>query len=459
MAPGWFIQATFELAEVVPVRNVLKGVGAALAVIALCGPLIFWPADEAQPAALDLSRVTVTVPPVVVVAADLPGLQTTTTTTTEVSAEAAVTTTSTTELTREITIAAVGDVLPHIGILSSARDPDTGKYDFWPIFRPIAPYLAGADYTVVNLETRLAGSSTGYTGYPRFNSPIELAQTLKKAGVDLAATANNHSLDRGWPGIVGTLDRLDQVGIAHVGTYRALAEKRTPLVVDINGIKVGFLNYTDWLNNLEPPKENAAYAVNTLDVDKVAEEAMLARMYGAEVVIAILHYGEEYWRQPSAEQIKVSQGTVDYDGLLSRGVDVIIGAHPHVVQPIVHTLQYAAWKANDTYVVYSLGNFVSAQRKRYTDSGLIAYVHIQKTGLRVNVTGVSYLPVYVQRSVTQYPVRYRILPVLPGLDPNSDVPLSLADNQRMDQVWEELGPLLYRPDELIKPLVPADIGL
>jgi hypothetical protein len=129
------------------------------------------------------------------------------------------------------------------------------------------------------------------------------------------------------------------------------------------------------------------------------------------------------------------------------------------VQPIAHTLQYAAWKANDTYVVYSMGNFVSAQRKRYTDSGLIAYVHIQKTGLRVNVTGVSYLPVYVQRSVAQYPVRYRILPVLPGLSPGSDVPLSSADTQRMDQVWEELGAMLYRPDESIKPLDPADLGL
>jgi poly-gamma-glutamate capsule biosynthesis protein CapA/YwtB (metallophosphatase superfamily) len=443
---------------VVPVRNAFKGLGAAVAVVALCGPLIFWPADEAQPAALDLSQVTVTVPPIVVVATSLPDSQTTTSTT-EASVENVVTTTSTTELTRDITIAAVGDVLPHIGILSSARDSNTGRYDFWPVFQPIAPYLANADYTVVNLETRLAGPSTGYTGYPMFNSPIELAQALKKAGVDLAATANNHCLDRGWPGIVGTLDRLDQVGIAHVGTYRSMAEKRTPLVVDINGIKVGFLNYAAYLNNLEPPKEHAAYAVNTLNVDKVAEEAMLARMYGAEVVIAILHYGNEYWRQPSAEQIKVSQGTIDYDGLLSRGVDVIIGAHPHVVEPIAHLLQYAAWKANDTYVAYSLGNFVSAQRKRYTDSGLIAYVHIQKTGLRVNVTGVSYLPVYVQRSVAQSPVQYRILPVLPGLSPGSDVPLSLADNQRMDQVWEELGAMLYRPDENIKPLDPAELGL
>jgi hypothetical protein len=231
------------------------------------------------------------------------------------------------------------------------------------------------------------------------------------------------------------------------------------VVVDINGIKVGFLNYATWLNGLELPAEQMAYAVNVLDVDKVAQEAMLARMWGADVVIAILHYGNEYERQPSGEQIKVSQGTVDYEGILSRGVDVIIGHHPHVVQPIAHVLQYAAWKANDTYVAYSLGNFVSAQRKRYTDSGIIAYVHIEKHGLRVSVTGISYLPVYVQRSALTYPVAYRVVPVLPGLASGTDVPLTQADQDRMDQVWEELDAMLYRPDERIEPLDPADLGL
>ncbi len=106
------------------------------------------------------------------------------------------------------------------------------SYDFWPVFKPIATYLAMADYAVANLETRLAGPEFGYSGYPLFNSPDELAHALKYAGFDLVGTANNHSFDMGWEGIVGTLDRLDAAGVSHVGTYRSMEEKETPFIVE-----------------------------------------------------------------------------------------------------------------------------------------------------------------------------------------------------------------------------------
>lgn len=427
-------------------RNALKAVGAALAVIALCAPLIFWPVDEAQPTALDISEVTATVPPTVVVGTTEKPPETTTTTT-EASSEPAPTTTTTT-VPITITVAAVGDVLPHAPILNSVRDPLTGSYDFGSVFARIAPYLTKADYTLANLETRLGGPQVGYSGYPMLNSPTELAFALKGAGVDLVATANNHSLDLGWDGITGTLDRLDTAGLAHVGTYRSMQERRTPFIADIRGIRVAFLNYTASLNGLIPPEEQKGYAVNTLDADVVAEDALAARSWGADVVIAILHYGDEYEREPSQEQLDISQE------ILSRGVDVIIGSHPHVVQPIAHIVQYA-----NKYVIYSLGNFVSAQRLRYRDSGLVAYVRIEKRGLGCFVTGVSYLPVYVQRAAAEEPVRYRVLPVLPGLAPQTDIPLTEAEKQRMAEVWEEIREQLYRPDENIAPLYPGDLGL
>lgn len=436
-----------------PVRNALKAVGAALAVIGLCAPLIFWPVDEAQPTALDISAVTATVPPTVVVPTTVSPSETTTTTTTEASSEPPPTTTTTT-LPINITVAAVGDVLPHTPIIDSVRDPKTGSYDFGSVLAPIAPYLAGADYTVANLETSLAGPQAGYSGYPRLNSPTELAFALRSAGVDLAATANNHSLDMGWEGITGTLDRLDSAGLAHVGTYRSMQERRTPFIADIRGIQVAFLDYTAGLNGLTPPQEHEGHAVNTLDADVVIEDAMTARTWGADVVIVILHYGDEYEREPSQEQVDISRE------ILSRGgVDVIIGSHPHVVQPIAHVVEYASWKVTNKYIAYSLGNFVSAQRWRYSDSGLVAYVHIEKRGLRTFVTGISYLPVYVQRATTEEQVRYRVLPVLPGLEPQTDVPLAAAEKQRMAAVWEELRELIYRPDENIAPLNPADLGL
>jgi poly-gamma-glutamate synthesis protein (capsule biosynthesis protein) len=379
--------------------------------------------------------------------------ETTTTTEAPVRPEPAPEPTTTTTRPIRITVAAVGDVIPQDSILEAILDPGTGSYDFQSVFAPVAPYLAGADYTVANLDTRLAGPESGYSGYPRMNSPTELAFALKSAGVDMAATANTQSLDGGWEGIVGTLDRLDRAGLAHVGTSRSSQERSTPVVVDISGIRVGFLNYTASLNGLSLPEEHEGYAVNILDPDAVAEDAMTARVWGANVVIALLHWGDEYEREPSKEQTEVSKE------ILSRGVDVIIGSHPHVVQPIAHVVQYSSWRVTSKYVAYSLGNFLSNQRWRYSDSGLVAYVHIEKRGLRAVVTGVSYLPVYVQRSTAESPVRYRVLPVLPGGRAQTDIPLTLREVERMAQVWADLRQQVYRPDEGIAPLDPAAIGL
>lgn len=427
-------------------RKTLKVLAAGLAVIALCAPFVFWPMDEARPGGLQASTATVTVPPTVVVPTTIPPSQSTTTASIPDPSES---TTSTTQPLR-ITIAAVGDVLTHMPIVESVHDPTSDSYDFRPVFAPVAPYLQQADYTVANLETKLAGKSRGFSGYPRFNSPGELADALKDSGIDLVATANNHALDMGWNGLVTTLDRLDRAGLAHVGTYRSREESMTPVVVDVEGVKVAFLNYTVGLNETTM-LEDHPYVVDVLNVDKVVGDAADARLHGAEVVIALLHHGNEYDREPSEKQVEVSRL------LLSQGVDVILGSHPHVVQPISHILDYSGWKAADKYIVYSLGNFVSSQRWRYSDSGLVAFVHIEKLGLRAYVTGVSYLPVYVQEGTLKGETTYRVLPVLPGLEPTTDTVLTVFDRDRMASVWEELRPLLYSPNQGIVPLDPDEL--
>ena len=439
--------------EVTKVRNALKALGAALVVIALCMPLMFLPADNAQTSGTQLWQATVTVPPTVVVTTTLPPSETTTTTTLVTAEPTTTTTTTTTEPSLNVTIAAVGDVLMHESIFDSVKDEKSGSYDFRPVFASVAPYLFGADYAVANLETCLAGPELGYSGYPLMNSPVSLAYGLKMSGIDLVATANNHALDFGWEGLVSTLDTLDRFGMAHVGTYRSAEDRRTPLIVDLQGIKVAFLNYTDWLNGLDPPEEHAGYAVNRLDVDSVAEDVMIARMWGADIVIALLHWGDENERSPNEAQIETARE------LRSRGVDVILGAHPHVVQPIAHVFDFESWRVNDKYVAYSLGNFVSAQRLQYQDSGLIAYVHIEKKGQRAYVTGISYLPVYVQRLSEPAPGTYRVLPVLSWSLPETDTVLTEDDKERMNQVWDELRSHIYRPDENIAPIIPSDLGL
>jgi poly-gamma-glutamate synthesis protein (capsule biosynthesis protein) len=263
--------------------------------------------------------------------------------------------------------------------------------------------------------------------------------------------------------VVGTLDRLDAAGLAHVGTARSSTERNTPVIADIRGIKVAFLNYTASVAGRLSADEPRDYAVNLLSLDTVAEDAMTARSWGADAVIALLNYGTEYAPEPSVKQIELSQQ------ILNHGVDAILGSGARVVQPVGHIFTYATWRTNDKYVAYSLGNLLSASRPEQPDGGLIAYLHLQKRGLRTYVTGVSYLPLYVQVSNTaqettteetsteEKPPTYRVLPVMPGLEPETDVALTDQDKQRMAQIWNETRELLYRPDENISPLVLDDL--
>ncbi len=323
-----------------------------------------------------------------------------------------------------------------------------GGYDFKPTFSLVAPYLSAADYTVCNLETRMAGRGYGYTSYPRFNSPAELTDALVLAGVDLCATANNHSMDKGWAGLVGTLDRLDEAGIAHVGTYRTPEEQATPFVVDIQGIKVAFINYTNLLNDNLPDKE---YWLNYLsDPAKAGAEAKAAREAGAEVVIAILHWGKEFMTEPSGLQKAWALGSESYPGLLADGVDVILGAHPHVVQPAVRVRQETPSGAKDAYVAYSMGNFLSDMQEPHADNGVIVYVHIKKTGQQVEVTGLSYMGVFIERD--GYGRNVEIVPVLPGVTPEPGASMSAARQKRIDGVWGYLTEQFYDPESNIVPL-------
>ena len=434
-----------------PKNTAIKLGGVAIALLAMFLPLAFWPSSDRVAAGEGEPQTYITAPPVAVVTSVLSS----STTTTAVSQGS----TSTTEPEVEITVAAVGDIIIHDSVLESSYSAVTRSYDFTKTLAPVAPYLAAADYTVCNLESRMAGGTISSSeGSLRFNAPYSVSTALAGAGIDLCATACNHAADFGWLGIVRTLDRLDQDGIAHVGTARSQNEQDTPVVVDIGGIKVGFLNYTAFVNGDADVGGHGEYAINVLQVDRVAEEAAAAREMGAEVVIAILHFGKEFLRNPTSQQTRVAVGFAGSEGLVSQGVEVILGTHPHVVQPIVKVVRFSRSDAGDAYVAYSLGNFLTGQRWRYTDSGIIAYVHITKQGDDVEVTGISYLPIYVQKTSGEV-VTYRVLPVLPGLTPEVDTVIAPQDQARMNQVWDELESLIYRPDEGIVPLRPSDLGL
>ena len=158
----------------------------------------------------------------------------------------------------------------HLPVVNAAADPTTGSYNFKPMLEFVRPYFERADLTLVNLETRLAGEARGYSGYPLFNSPAELAAAMKSTGIDLVLTANNHSLDMGPRGLLATLDNLDEAGLDHIGNYRSQEDRDKPYIKDISGIRIGFLNYTQSTNGLPTPP-GQGYLVNMID-----RELMLA---------------------------------------------------------------------------------------------------------------------------------------------------------------------------------------
>ncbi len=348
-----------------------------------------------------------------------------------------------------VRITAVGDLLMHMPVVNSAYDHSTQKYDFKPVFADVAWFFEEADYTIANLETRLAGAHRGFVSYPLFNTPSELALDLRELGVDLLTTANNHSLDMGWQGLVHTLDVIEEAGLAAIGTYRTAEEKERPFVVDLEGIRVGIYNYTYGTNGLPLPSDHP-YAVNLINYEAIAEEISRLREAGADIIIGCLHYGDEYQRTPSAYQKDVSQRVCEL------GTDIIIGGHPHVVQPMEFLSVEHDGEPRECFVAYSLGNFISNQRWQYSDSGIILNLEISKdlnTG-ETGLTAVDYIPVWVQKAPEADRIKFRVVPCDQAIFDFYDqaVPaFTHAEYQRIREVKEEMSTLLDRPEQGILP--------
>lgn len=256
-----------------------------------------------------------------------------------------------------------GDVMAHMPqVVAAHRNSRSGRYDFSRQFEYVKPLFAAADRVIVNLETTLSPDGP-YTGYPAFRTPADLARTLRDAGVDIAVLANNHCCDRGIRGIRSTLAALDDVGIRHTGafidTLRHGADH--PLRFEVDGIRFALFSYTYGTNGLPVP---AGATVNRIDTVMMARDLAAVDRAETDCVVVCMHWGTEYERRPNREQRMLA-------GFLRRhGADLIVGSHPHVIQP---------YECDSTHaVLYSLGNFVSNQRRRYCDGGLLAGVEITK---------------------------------------------------------------------------------
>jgi len=306
-----------------------------------------------------------------------------------------------------INIVGIGDTLCHSQNFKDAYNQEIGTYDFSPMFKNIKKYFDNATVAVGNLETTLAGEDRGYSGYPTFNSPDELALDLKELGIDILTTANNHCIDKGYTGLERTLNILDEYGIAHTGTSRSEEEQNTILVKDLNGIKTAFLCFTYGTNGIPIPS-GKEYSVNLINKDLIKQQLDKAKEEGAELICVSMHWGAEYRLKPTQEQEDLAVF------LIKNGADVILGNHAHVPEPMeMKTVTLEDGTTREGFVIYSMGNFFSAQTDNYTRDTLILNVEVRKNGKTGQITmdKATYTPVYVYDNGQNAKDRYELLDI------------------------------------------------
>lgn len=308
----------------------------------------------------------------------------------------------------EIDLVFAGDAMMHTGQLEAAKRGSEG-YDYSYCFSAIAPYVRDADYAIVNLETPVAKGAC--SGYPQFNAPVSYVAALAEAGFDLFLTANNHTLDRRDRGLKETVAALDSIGVSHIGTYTDSSERdsRMPFIADIKGFKVGFVNYTYGTNGFSVTTDAVVDYVNA---DQIRADISKARNGGAEIIVAAMHWGEEYTLTPVWYEKQWARF------LEEEGVDVIMGGHPHVVQPMEFRANRKTGKP--MFLAYSHGNFISNMMTRDTRGGLMTRVTIARDSL-----GVAYV------KETAYKLVFTVPPV--------DTSFKAAPSRGMAPVGERHG--------------------
>ncbi len=280
-----------------------------------------------------------------------------------------------------------GDMMGHQPLINAACNDSLNNYDYSPWFQFISPFINQCDWACANLEVTLAGEP--YSGYPQFSSPDEYALGIKNAGFDFIVNANNHSQDRGSKGLERTIKVLDSLGISHTGTFADTTsfENNYPAIVTIAGCKIAILNYTYGTNGLIVKNPNIVNIIDSISMVKAIDKAKSA---GAKLIIPIMHWGVEYQTKENVEQENTAL-------ILSRaGANAIIGMHPHVVEPIKYVkTNYKKASSDSIPVAYSLGNFLSNQRDRYTDGGIMARLTIARKNNKYSISKVDYLPFWV----------------------------------------------------------------
>ena len=290
---------------------------------------------------------------------------------------------------RGFTLIASGDVLTHGPVLRQASAYGrrvNQPYDFRPMFADIRPILAKADLAVCHLEVPLSPNGQRISSWPAFNAPPQLAAALRWAGYDACSTASNHSMDQGPAGVAATLKVMDTAGLRHPGMARNASEAAQSTIIDIRGLRVGLVSATYGLNS-GPLPAGQRWLVKTIDPRRIRNDARAARRAGAQFVVALLHWGQEYRSTPTATQRELARRLLGMPE-----VDLILGHHAHVVQPIQ--------RVGSKWVAYGMGNSLSNQTPSCcaagAQDGVLVKVTIAEHAGRLRVREVGYVPTWVE---------------------------------------------------------------
>ena len=284
-----------------------------------------------------------------------------------------------------------GDILSHGPVIqrASINAGTSNVHDYIPMFSQVRPLLEQVDLAICHLETPVSSDNLFLSGYPIFNAPRELPSNLKTVGYDGCSTASNHSMDKGSNGVWSTVTQLQEAGLVWSGMSRSLSEQKTPALYGSNGILIGHMSYTYGLNGFVLPKDEP-YLVNVIDEEAILDEASRMRSAGVDFVVLSIQWGNEYQVDPSDSQKELAEKLLNSDS-----IDLIVGSHVHVVQPIE--------KINDKYVVYGLGNFLSNQSANCcpaaSQNGVMVFVDIVGSNQEgYAVENLTFVPTRVDRS-------------------------------------------------------------
>jgi poly-gamma-glutamate synthesis protein (capsule biosynthesis protein) len=310
---------------------------------------------------------------------------------------------------------------------ASEGDPD--GYDFRSMFEPIRPWIADADWGVCHLEVNLAADNEGLSTFPVFRGPGAIADDLASVGFDSCSTASNHSLDWRTPATFETIEVLEDAGLRHTGTARSPEEMVSSTRYDVEGIQIAHLAYTYWFNGFLLP-EDQPWAANQIDEQRILDDAARARADGAEFVVLSMHWGDQYLHEPNAQQAELGPTL-----LASPDIDLIVGHHAHVVQPIE--------RIDGEWLVYGVGNLLSNQtQQRRRDELIVSATIAEQPDGSVIVDELQVIPVFLDiDTLTIWPsgATGRDPDTPPGLVPTLDASWArVIDVLERGSGWAEL---------------------